>query len=269
MMRSRYQLRTAFNKVKISLRLKRWPMNRYDRTESSTVESGCLSPTITDASVSESCITNTTPLPSVKIEEDNHYIYHQQPEHYPEFDRKLLYSNAVKRGECPLSSFIPDIQFLPPLSHPIYDHVISLYENTTMIISDNIPNPLPSNQMADFMHYHDMKKLERDLSERLIGRVANGFRKVVHSMPITRCSRNTFETFFHFYKNYCKEGSRKLIGYDRTGSFSTAQGLSYAFEYPYLPTFTNRHWTINEYSTHNEEDKISVMSETLRAKFPG
>ena len=111
---SRYQLRTAFNKVKISLRLKRWPMNRYDRTESSTVESGCLSPTITDASVSESCITNTTPLPSVKIEEDNHYIYHQQPEHYPEFDRKLLYSNAVKRGECPLSSFIPDIQFLPP-----------------------------------------------------------------------------------------------------------------------------------------------------------
>ena len=104
------------------------------------------------------------------------------------------------------------------------------------INSDNfIDVPLYTRNMKDFLIYYEMKKLEKDLSDRLVGRVANGFRKVVNSFPITKCSKQVFEQYFAHYKDYCLEKERLIVGYDRLGFFLSTKGLSYSFEYPYLP----------------------------------
>ena len=182
----------------------------------------------------------------------------------PEFQRHLLYSNCVQRGEYPLSQFIPGIHFLPPISNDLFD--LTIYFANAHHNSDKfIDVPLYTRNMKDFLIYYEMKKLEKDLSDRLVGRVANGFRKVVNSFPITKCSKEVFEQYFAHYKDYCLEKERQIIGYDRLGFFLSTTGLSYSFEYPFLPSFANRHWTLNEYSIlvdeHYQPTKVLTAEE--------
>ena len=92
-------------------------------------------------------------------------------------------------------------------------------------------------------HKHDMKNLEKAISKRIGGRLFHGFKKVVNSMAITNCTRELDN-----YLDYCEKGYRKICGYNRFADFKQFDGLTYTFEFPYLPTFGDQNWVLNQYS---------------------
>jgi len=251
------KLRTVFRGMKSTLSLTRWPK------QSSKSNQPCIDCDSDDGA--QSCVQDcndqhidTTQLKSIK-QEDGTIIYHSEPTTFPKYDRSKLYSSIVKRKEHPFTSLVPQIQFLPSLNNDRFDSLLYFVDNNIQV-SENVIAPLALDEMKDYHNYLRMKTLEKDLSERLLGRVANGFKKSVRSMPITRCSKTTFQSFFEHHNGYHRSSERKLLGYNRIGDCTVVRGLAYSYEYPYLPSFFSRHWTINEYSILESEESDTIAS---------
>ena len=162
------RLRTAFKKWKDLLGLNRWPVHKKDTS--------ATTPSDTESNTSPTPSTTIVPVQviapiRVKIEDDEDvYETHQTPDLHigdqvpiTEFQRHLLYSNCIQRGEFPLSQFIPGIYFLPPISNDLFDLTLD-FANDHHNSDKFIDVPLYTRNMKDFLIYYEMKKLEKDLS---------------------------------------------------------------------------------------------------------
>ena len=240
-------LRTSFNKHKNSLGLKRWKVNSRTR-KTSSVDSN----SVDNICRNSSNVDNVSNI--IKTEPTDEMVHHKSTIHTPIFDKKKLFKNVIKKGSNPLAQLVPTIQFIPRLSHTVYD---------TLLDKQHVKQDITI-QLDDFMMYMNMKNLEHALCERLLGRVAHGFKKNVRHMPVTFCTRDVFEMYFYGYKSYYKSSNRKLLGYNIIGDRKEADGLCKTFNYPYLPEFCNRHWTMNEYSLLIEDDdKVQESKDQL------
>ncbi|EFC35929.1 predicted protein [Naegleria gruberi] len=222
---SSFKLRSLFKKHREELSMVRWPTQK----------------------ARQQMLTNNNNNNIIVKEEEE---FPRDENDFPIFKKSLIYKQQIKKGNNPFTSIEPKILYLPsPLEnnqHNVnHESIYSGYTDDDKIFTFN------KYELQDFLHFLEMKRLEKDICDRMIGRVANGFKKVVFCMPVSKCTRNVFTSYFDMYGEHCTIRSRKVLGYDSIGCFTKGNVSRYVFEFPYLPTFGNGRWTLNQYSLDN------------------
>ncbi len=163
------------------------------------------------------------------------------PINWPTYDRTKLLRNGLKRKKLPTQRFY--------------------FTHLDDVASGVVPLNQCTTDFSAITKYIHLKDLEKAIGERLLGRNSNGFKKRIFNMPITNCSLDTFNSYFGMYKKYGRTSNRRLESYNRIGDRELADGKTFHFEYPFLPSFNNSHWAINEYSLLESDEDDDAKEE--------